>query len=489
MAKNKFRWILTGIIIGCVVLAAVAGIGSWPPPTPSTETVTGNRVQMRSLPVELVPVKQDSIAAELELTGNFLPQRRTLIVAEVDGVIQSFPETDHIIEAEVEGRKYHHQLGLNLGHFVKQGDVLVTLDPTEYQLQLDVAKARLKHAESQLEDLLAWHRPERVRQIEASKEEAGALLERAEAEFERVKSLAGQRASSQQELDHAQAELRSTRAIISRTQAELEEALAGPTETEIEIMRALVQQAASEVAIHQDRLNRTVIYAPYSGVITEKFVYEGERVTMMPRVELMELIDVEILMVEVSVPERYSRRIQRGDWVNVQVVGQQATVPGMVILVNEKIDYQTRTFRVRIGVENYDYRFKAGQFAKVAFRLDWQDDTMVVPTDAVLYSGGQPHVFVYDPKTQQVQQRSIRSGILGTGSMQVLDGLEIGEWIVLHDPAILASGMRVDPTNFSAAEFASQSTATTTASQNTSAAIQVSLPDRTAENATEGDDR
>lgn len=433
------------LILLAVALATAAFLftrGSVPPADSDPSPLRGIG-ELAPIAVRVHRVTAGGLKSELELTGNLLPQRRTLIVSEVDGVVQTIRKSSERIEAELEGRVFSQELSVNLGHRVEQGELLVELDPREYQLRLAAAEARQAQAERQLEDLLAWRRPEVVQRLQARKDEAAARLEKAQADQRRIKSLVEQRATSPFELDQVVAELHFAQAAVASAEADLAEARSGPTPTEVEVARTLVAQAAAEVAVHQDRLARTKIRAPYAGVISERFIDEGERVTTMPRVELMELMDVRILMVQVSVPERFVGKISRGDWVRVSLVGSEGTVPGLVVLVNEKVDYETRTFRVRVGIENDDYRFKAGQFARVSFPMEDSRQGLIVPVAAVVYAGGQPQVFVYCPDTQQVHLRPVQLGLINPESCQVLDGLVEGEQVVIEDPAILADGMRV----------------------------------------------
>ena len=448
--NNRFRnFVFLAVVLLCIVVTAFGWQRLTPTaPANSATSATMGTGELTPILVQLHTIGTGGIRSELELTGNFLPQRRTLIVSEVDGVVKSIRTSPERIEAEIDGRVYSQELSVSLGHRVGKGDVLIELDPIEYQLQLDSAQARLDQAQRQLEDLLAWRRPEVIDRLQARADEAAARLDRARADHQRIQTLVDQRATSPFELDQAVAELRFSQAAVASAAADLAEAQSGPTPTEVEVARSLVAQAAAEVAVYQDRLSRTKIRAPYSGVITERFIDEGERVTTMPRVELMELIDVDILMVQVSVPERFVGRIAKEDWVQVSVIGSEQTVPGMVVLVNEKVDYETRTFRVRVGVENYDYRFKAGQFARVRFPLEDSERGLVVPAAAVVFSGGQPQVFVYRPSNQQVEQRSVQLGFSNADFYQVLAGLAEGEQVVIDDPSVLADGMRVRTENF-----------------------------------------
>jgi multidrug efflux pump subunit AcrA (membrane-fusion protein) len=447
---SKLKWL--GTAIGLLMAIGLIGVLFVARPwagddSPHFDTATRDapRGEFPAVTVELTSVERSAVSATLELTGHLLPRRRTIVVAEVDGVIQSIPRSPRKIDVAIEGRKYSENLGLDLGQPVAQGDILIQLDPTEYQLELASAKSKLHKSQKDLDNLLAWKRPEQIRRLQAARQDAVARAERAEADFKRVESLIGQRATSEQEYLRIQSEFRSALAAVERADADLAEAEAGPTEAEIAVLRALVSQAEVDVQIKEDRLQKTVIRSPYDAVIVDRFVDEGERLTAQPRVELMELMDLSLVIAQVAVPERYLGRVEIGQFVKVQAAGTVEAVPGVIVLVNEKVDHATRTFRVRVAVENDKRTFKAGQFAKVAFEVDTATQALIVPTPALVYFGGQPQVFVYDSDSQRVAQRPVRVGLTGNGVTEVIDGLTEGERIVLQDPAILADGMRVQP--------------------------------------------
>jgi multidrug efflux pump subunit AcrA (membrane-fusion protein) len=96
-------------------------------------------------------------------------------------------------------------------------------------------------------------------------------------------------------------------------------------------------------------------------------------------------------------------------------------------------------------VENHERKFKAGQFVKVSFEVESAPDTLVIPTRSLVYSGGQPQVFVFNAESHRVSQRVVRVGLEGNGITEVVDGLTEEDRIVLQDPAVLADGMRVQP--------------------------------------------
>jgi multidrug efflux pump subunit AcrA (membrane-fusion protein) len=114
-----------------------------------------------------------------------------------------------------------------------------------------------------------------------------------------------------------------------------------------------------------------------------------------------------------------------------------------VIRVNGKVDPGSRTFRIRVMVNNDDdRRLSVGQFARVYLNIATSSNALTLPQSVVVYEGGQPRVFVYDDG--QVQARPVSLGIVNGQSVEVLDGLVEGEQIVVDDPSVLSDGMVVN---------------------------------------------
>jgi HlyD family secretion protein len=392
--------------------------------------------------VELASVASADVAATIELVGSLIPRRRTVIVAEVDGVISEIPPSQHErIEAEIDGQRILETPRLDIGVDVSKGDVLVRLNPTEYQLKLQAAQARLNVAQRELEKLRAWRRPEEIRRAEAARKEASARVALAQSNLERATSLLEDRATSQAEYDGTEADLATARAGLERAEAELDLAKAGPTKEEVAVAEAAVAQAEAEVDRAEWELEKTTILAPYDGVVTDRYVDEGDRVTAMPRVEIMELMDLSILTAQLGVPERYVNQLQVGDRAEVYVKGSVKPVPGIITLINDKVDSTNRTFRVRVTIRNDERRFKVGQFVRVAMQVESTLDALTVLTEAITYTGGEARVFVYD--AGRVHQRPVELGVSNEEAAEVLSGLDEGEQVVVDDPSILSDGMLV----------------------------------------------
>ncbi len=402
-------------------------------------------------PVVIVaPAAQGAIVAEIELPATFLPKRRTVIVAEVDGVVHALPAPRGEAPAPAGEEDFLRALrhdaerdppNLNIGDRVEKGAVLVELARADFELELAVAQAELGQAQAELAELLAWRRPEEVRRLEAVCAEAEAELARARLDLARVEALRAEDVASEERRELAATAVRTREARLAAASEDLEIARAGPTAAEQRVAEAAVVAAQARVARAEERLGKTVIRAPYDALVTERFVDIGERVTAMPRVEILEIMDSEPLLAQVDVPERLLCGMAVGDRVRVRAQGLPEEAAGIVSLINAKVDSATRTCRVRVALPNADGRLRPGQFARVTFRAATAEHAVGVPPAALLLRDGSPAVFVLEDG--RVSLRRVQPGIAGAGAVEILSGLEPGEQVVVDDPALLADGMQV----------------------------------------------
>ncbi|MHC4176983.1 MAG: efflux RND transporter periplasmic adaptor subunit [Planctomycetota bacterium] len=401
------------------------------------------------IPVTLARVERADLAATVELVGSLLPRRRTVIVAEVDGVIRNIAKIEKIperlreqYEALVSENVLTGLPSIDIGAEVKKGQEIVWLDPSEYNLKLAAAQARLTSAQRELEKLRAWRRAEEIRSAQATRDEAAAGLTLAQADFDRARKLVARDAVTQSEYDRTEAALKTARAGLERAEADLALAKAGPTKEDLAVAEAAVAQAAAEVDRAEWEVERTVIRAPYDGVVTDRYVDEGDRVTALPRVEIMEIMDLSLLTAQLGVPERHIGQIEIGDSAQVHVKGSVEPVPGIVALMNDKVDPTSRTFRIRVSTRNDERKFKVGQFVEVALQVESAPRALTIPAGAITYAGGEAHVFVHGQG--RVHEKDVELGVSNREAVEVLSGLAEGEQVVVDDPSVLANGMSVE---------------------------------------------
>jgi RND family efflux transporter MFP subunit len=166
--------------------------------------------------------------------------------------------------------------------------------------------------------------------------------------------------------------------------------------------------------------------SPASGVIVEKNVVEGMRVTAGQR--LFRVADLSSVWVEADVHERDLASVREGQPASVMLdayPGEQ--FHGRVSYLYPSIAQQTRTLKVRLQLDNSRGRLRPGMYANVTISGP-ATATLVVPADAVVNSGTQQTVFVtegdghFDP-------RPVKTGRRLGDAVEIVDGLAEGETV------------------------------------------------------------
>lgn len=411
--------------------------------TESADQLTAHRIE-----VQTVVVSRGALESSIELTGTLVPWKFATIAAEVTGVIEEIPESDEKVTYELGGQQYEKTLPLDIGHQVQRGDLLVKINSSEALFALELARAKQKAAEAELANLLAWKRPEEIAQLRAQCEECEAVLVEAEGSHKRAQTLMAQSATSQQDLENAQREVATAQAAKKRAEAALAVAEAGPTAEQLSVGRAQIELAQADVALKQDAVDKCTIRCPLeSASIVERYVGSGDHVTANPSTPLMRIVDSSILLAQVNVPERYQGLIRLNSPARVTAEGgraaamQMGAAEAMVVLVNAQIDPDTRTFRVRVGLDNAQQLYKAGTFVRVTIPLRAEPEALIVPAECVTFSKGEPAAFrVRDGIVQRVP---VQLGISNRTHYQILNGLSENDVVVQGNLSLLASGLRV----------------------------------------------
>lgn len=434
--NNSSRTFVKSIAAACLLAPVMVGCQQ-----STEEPVASASISLREVEVSAEPVSQRSLASEVEFTGNLLPQRASRLTFEVDGIVSHIPQVGAEFDVSFGGKRYQRQVSLIYGQRVKAGDTLVELDTTDFLLHERIAEAKLAKAQADLAKLIAGARPEELQRLTALRNESQARYEQAQREHGRMQQLGRTNVISSSETDQAATGAATAKALLASAQAMLASAQAGPTREEIAVQQALVNQFEVELLQAQQNLAKTKLVAPYSGVIVSVNVEVGDRVaaSTSPVIEMME---IEYLIAEISVPESLVGRVQVGDVASVQAAGATNPVPGLAVAVNDMVDPQSRTFKVRVAIDNQDGQFKAGQFAKVLLSIGTQStEAIAIPNTGIVFADGQPTVFVVEDG--RVRRQQVVLGLAGDQWTEVQSGVTAGKLIVTDDPTLLADGMEV----------------------------------------------
>ena len=186
------------------------------------------------------------------------------------------------------------------------------------------------------------------------------------------------------------------------------------------------------------------LVAPVSGIVLEKDVVEGQRVTSGMR--LYRLADLSTVWVEGEVFERDLQFVGVGSQAHIEVTAYPGEhVMGNVSFVHPTVEISSRTNRVRVAVPNPGLRFKPGMFATVFFEVTAIRDDIAVPLEAVVVTGERNLVFVRDEEGL-LDPHEVVLGARAGDRVQILSGLLEGETIVASANFLIDAESRLGAT-------------------------------------------
>jgi RND family efflux transporter MFP subunit len=186
------------------------------------------------------------------------------------------------------------------------------------------------------------------------------------------------------------------------------------------------------------------VYAPFSGVLTKRNVDPGALINAgAGGRELFDLAKVDPLRVYVSVPQAYARDIKIGmkAWVTLQEFPGQK-FQGSVARTAEAIDMATRTLLTEVDVPNQERRLLPGSFGEVHFSVDSNANKVTVPINAMLFRAEGARVAVVGADGK-VQLRPVSIGRDYGATLEILDGLNLNEQLIVNPSDSLAEGQQV----------------------------------------------
>jgi len=335
----------------------------------------------------LLPGLAAAQVAPVELAG--VERREIVETLRLSGSLTS-PQSAGL-SPDVEGRLV--RLDVDAGARVKSGDILFKLDDELARLELAQAVAAEHDAEADLEN-------GKRRVVE-------------------VRELVSKKTFPESEARNLEAQVKRFAAIVERRRAE--RAYAAAT------------------------LERHSYKAPFSGVIAERNVDLGERVDTDSNVLL--LVATDRLQLDLRVPQQYFRRVTVGAAVNIGVDALPGrNIATQVVQVVPVSDTDTRTFVVRAKVDNGDGLLAPGMSVSAQLRIGTAREGEVVPRDALIrYPDGRTTVWVaaLDGDRYAVSERLVKTGLGFDSVIEIVEGLSVGERVVIRGNESLQSGQQV----------------------------------------------
>jgi RND family efflux transporter MFP subunit len=228
---------------------------------------------------------------------------------------------------------------------------------------------------------------------------------------------------------------------LDRSRSLLERSLI--TQEEFDTAKSAFQLSESERDLARVILEETYLRAPFDGQVTRRLVVPGQHVAVSE--PLFTLVDFEPLRVRVNLPESIARKITAGDRVHMDTEARDEPIPAVVERVAPVVDPATSTVRVTLLVEGEQKDLRVGGFVKVRITTDTHADALSIPMLSLVEEGGLRSVFIAE--ADSVRKVEVRTGLYDDSHVEVLDGIQDGEYVVSLGQGGLRTGSRVEVLN------------------------------------------
>lgn len=377
--------------------------------------------------IDIVPVRPLEAAA-VRTTGRAVPKWSARVGCRVSGVIASWGKND--------GGNF-----LDVGSHVKEGQELFRLSSETFDAKIAVAKAGLMRAKAQLADMKAGTRAERIAAAEAGVAEIRSRLEELDRDEERYRRLVEEdKTVPAKKLEEIRMQRSMVQAQQSAAKARLDEAKAGSTATEIEVAAAHVVEAEAQLAVAELDKKDTIVFAPFSGVVTQRFKSPGDYVNNAPFVEVLELVSDSMLEAELKLPEAYFRDVGEGSTmitISSPMLAQPMEVP--ITRIVNSIDAKDGTFAFRVTIPSEKReRLVPGAFLEGKVAVSRPTVAVAIPVAALERS--KDGDFVYLVKGDILKKTAVKVGERLSDAVIIREGLGVGDSVAVGSKDLLRDG-------------------------------------------------
>ncbi|MEH1816972.1 MAG: efflux RND transporter periplasmic adaptor subunit [Nostoc sp.] len=462
--KYPLRWLI-GLMAGS---ALVVG-------TITTYTLVNQGTNKEDIAQLTVPVAAQTVTLRITASGKVVPVQSVNISPKNPGVLS--------------------QLYVEQGDRIQQGQILARMDSAGIEAQRSQYRANLAQSQAQLAQALAGSRPQEIAQARARLAQSQAQLAAAKAgnrpqeiaqsqsqvdaaqarvnytseQVKRYEYLYKEGAEKKQLLDQAISDDKSARANLEEAKKRFSLVQSGTRSEEIDQRQAAVNEARAALVLLEDgtrseeiaqrqaavasaeaqlkgvqvQLEDTIIRAPLSGIVTQKYAEPGAFVTPTTSASTSASATSSSIVavargleILAQVPEADLGRIKQGQQVEIVADAYPDRVfKGHVRLIAPEavVEQGVTSFQVRVALDTGIDKLRSGLNVDLTFLGDRVNNALVLPTVSIVTEKGKTGVLVPDAKNKP-QFREVTVGAQIQNQTQILGGVKEGDRIFVNPP-------------------------------------------------------
>lgn len=434
LPRSKFLALLAVLFVALIGAAC----GKSEPKANARENGKGeSAVTAEAAPVEVTTARAETreVPSYIQTTGSLTADETSDVAPQTSGQVIATP--------------------VNVGAFVRQGDVIARLNDRDARLRLAQAQSGVQQAIAgvrQAEARLGLRAngsfdqttiPE-VRGASANLEQAQAELRLAEANELRYRQLVESGDTSRIIYDQYRTQRDTARARLNAARQGLETAIntARQSNQAIQTAQAAVESARAQVSIAEKAVADATVRAPFAGYISNRPIAVGEYVT--PAAIAATVLRTNPIKLQLQVSEAEVPFVSAGMGVSLEVEAyKDRKFAGRISAVNPAIDPVSRAVSVDVQVENSDNALRSGMFATARIVRQGGGRSVFVPRQAVLSDQNTQSYRVFVIQDDTAKLRVVQIGDEESDTIQILSGVNADETLATSNLNQLFEGAKI----------------------------------------------
>ena len=391
---------------------------------PAYESVEG-------VPVEVAFPERKDFDFTLLFTGSLEAMNTIYVMSGIPGIVEE------ILVSE--------------GQQVEKDRLLVLMDSEVSRYQLDQAAAALKAAEAQYGQAQKGSRQGELDNMSALVEQAEEDLQLARDSFERTKRLYQSGTIAKSKYEEAESRVNSAETEVENAKRSLEMMREGAVEEELDAAQAHVESVRAQYKLVEKRFEDTRISSPVAGTVAKVLVDEKNQVGAGDAI--LVIIQDDPIVASVPAPEKYFGEIlesfNSGNIMKARIstiaYGAERVFLGDVTEMDTVIDARSRTFDLKIHIDNSKGMLRPGMYAEVTLILESVSRAIVIPESALTQRQGKKGVFKIERSGKSAYARftEVQTGMSQKTEVVVESGIDMEDSIIVDGNAFLEDGQQV----------------------------------------------
>jgi len=401
---KRYRQILSILLASGLFLSA-SGCAKPDKDAAEKTGASENKAPEKESNIEVLQLRPRQFVSKLELTGSAEPWKSVTVASEMAGKLE--------------------YLGLVEGQTVKQGQLVARVNARLLSAQKEQAAANYRL--SQVQD--KWQKTSQARQINL----AESNYDLSATNYSRQENLYNQQVVSAQNFDSAQNNLDNAKVQLDLQKISLQSIR--------EVNQQSMKVAGASLQVARENLSKAVMTSPLTGYVNRVYVDAGEVIN--PGAPMADIIQTQLIKVVVGVPERDISSVRMGQQVKVRfdAIPNEEFI-GSVIFIAASADQESRTFPIKLRLDNPGLKVRGGMIGRAIFERDSESEVLVVPQETVMDTKAGRYVFI--EKEGRAVRRDVILGKSQGASVVIRSGLKTGEKLVVTGHRTLRNGDKVD---------------------------------------------